>query len=105
MRKNIFAHIPELLMDFPIGIPQNAKAETLQKGVPLSVLREHFRFKMLRTVKLNDKLGVGAIEVHNIGTQNLLSVYGHRQLFQKIAQCQKYKKFRLIKVLIKVAVW
>ena len=57
MRKNIFAHIPELLMDFPIGIPQNAKAETLQKGVPLSVLREHFRFKMLRTVKLNDKLG------------------------------------------------
>jgi len=78
--ENIFAHIPELLIDFPIGVAQHTQAETVQKSVPFSVLYEHIRVKMLRTVKFDDQLRSGTIEINDIRADHLLPIYGDRQL-------------------------
>ena len=82
--QNGLAYTLEIGVNIKIADPQNMKSQTMKVGCSCSIILKGFRFIMLRTIQLNNQVGIIAEEVNNIISNYFLPPETGRTITQKI---------------------
>ena len=81
MTVNLFADGTKAFVDVDIGKMQSRYSEFSEIVVSFCIVKLCVWFIVLRTVKLDDQMRLGTIEIGDIRTDHFLSVKGEGQRF------------------------
>ena len=84
MDQNIFTYTCEMPVQIGIGIAEHGQALLPKIPVPHLVCLLAREAVMLGAVQLDDQLFPGDVEIHDVGTDDLLAVDGQGKRFQKV---------------------
>lgn len=81
MTVNLFADSTKAFVNVDIGKMQSRYSELSETVVSFCIVKLCVRFMVLRTVKLDDQMRLGTIEIGDIRTDHFLSVKSKGQRF------------------------
>ncbi len=80
----ISANIVEILMDHCIGISQDLTPKLPQFKIPFDIFQMLESFPMLASIQFDHSRGIRYVKIDDVMTDDFLSAYMNRQVFQKI---------------------
>ena len=75
----ILTYAVKIPVDIAVGISQDGNSQIVQIFITRSIFHFPRLFKMLRTVKLYNKLSRRAVKIYNVPAKNLLPIHCDEQ--------------------------